>query len=420
MLLFFCFLVSQSGFLYSFVPLSTVSRREENIFHQTFPHCSRQHTVVCFSVLESLETAVEQSSLFVDLAVAGVIGTSTTLAFEILYNTTRSKYEPGREFRKTFAYGFSESLTQSARTFGAIRLGVALIQLVDDDLLPKELLGGRDEACKIGLVILCALILSAAKRAFFASIVTSKDPNKLGRVSLFDKLCDFIIVFIFGAFLVEFAGINIGMGFQSLFTASGVGAIFFSLATKNVAEQVVGGLVIRGWDVFEEGDDVKLGDGTEGTVKRIGLIETDIMGEDSVITTIPNAKLFNQKISNLSEVDRSQVKQTLRFRYSDIKRMSATLESMKEEITKACPELITDGSRPFRADLFNYNDDHIEVKVNCHFELKPGSSEYLDARQNMLHAIAVAVEKHGVEFALPSINYIVEQRTSDEDDQNQL
>lgn len=375
--------------------------------------------MVCLSVLESLETAVEQSSLFVDLAVAGAIGTSTTPAFEILYNAIRSKDEPRREFRKTFVYGLSESLTQSARTFGAIRLGVALVQLVDDDLLPKELLA-RDESCKIALVVLCALILSAAKRSLFASIVTSKDPDKLGRVSLFDKLCDFIIVSIFGAFLVDFVGINIGMGFQSLFTASGVGAIFFSLATKNVAEQVVGGLVIRGWDVFAEGDDVKLGDGTEGTVKRIGLIETDILGDDNVVMTIPNSKLFNQKISNLSEVDRSQVKQTLRFRYSDIKRISATLESMKEEITMACPELITDGTRPFRADLFNYNDDHIEVKVNCHFELKPGSSEYLDARQNMLHAIAVAVEKNGVEFALPSINYIVSQRTSDEDDQGQF
>jgi small-conductance mechanosensitive channel len=411
--------MSQSGFLYSFIPLSTASRRGEATFQHTFRQTSRQRKVVCFSVLESLETAVQQSSLFVDLAVAGVIGTSTTPAFELFYNATRSKYEPRREFRKTFAYGLSESLTQSARTFGAIRLGVAIVQIVDDDLLPKELLG-RDEAYKIGLVVLGALISSAAKRSLFASIVTSKDPDKLGRVSLFDKLADFIIVAIFGAFLVDFVGINIGMGLQSLITTSGVGAIFFSLATKNVAEQVVGGLVIRGWDVFAVGDDVKLGDGTEGTVKRIGLIETNILGEDNVVMTIPNSKVFNQKISNLSEVDRSQVKQTLRFRYSDIKRISATLQSMKEEITKACPELITDGSRPFRADLFNYNDDHIEVKVNCHFELKPGSSEYLDARENMLHAIAVAVEKNGVEFALPSINYVVAQRTSDKDDQGQF
>lgn len=412
--------MSQSGFLYSFVPPFTFSKREENTFPRIFPYqSSRQRKVVCFSVLESLKTAVEQSSLFVDLAVAGVIGTSTTPAFQILYNATRSKYEPRKEFRKTFAYGLSESLTQSARTFGAIRLGVALVQLVDDGLLPKELLG-RDEACKIGLLILCALISSAAKRALFASIVTSEDPDKLGRVSLFDKLSDFIIVFIFGAFLVDSVGINIGMGFQSLFTASGVGAIFFSLASKDVAEQIVGGLIIRGSDVFAVGDDVKLGDGTEGTVQRIGLIETDILEGDNVVTTIPNSKLFNQKISNLSEVDRSQIKQTLRFRYSDIKRMSSTLESIKEEITKACPELITDGSRPFRADFFNYNDDHIEIKVNCHFEVKPGSSEYMDARQNMLHAIAVAVEKNGVEFALPSINYIVAQGTSDEDDQSQF
>jgi small-conductance mechanosensitive channel len=82
---------------------------------------------------------------------------------------------------------------------------------------------------------------------------------------------------------------------------------------KETTEQVVGGLVVKGCDVFEEGEDILAGDGTEGCVIRIGLIETEIHGYDNIVSTIPNSKLVNQKASNLSRVQRSQAKQTLRF-----------------------------------------------------------------------------------------------------------
>jgi small-conductance mechanosensitive channel len=198
-------------------------------------------------------------------------------------------------------------------------------------------------------------------------------------------------------------GIDINMRLQSVFAAGGVGALIFSLASKDLAEQIVGGFAISAWDAFDVGDDIRLGDGTEGTVKRIGLVETEIQGYDNIVIKIPNSQLFNQRVSNLSRIERSRVLQKLRFKYSDLSKLDAVLQDITDEIKKSCPKAITDGSKPLSALLAQYEPDHVEVVVNSHFNIPPGSAEYFTNRQEVLLAIARAVQKNGIEFALPSI-----------------
>jgi small-conductance mechanosensitive channel len=138
-----------------------------------------------------------------------------------------------------------------------------------------------------------------------------------------------------------------------------------------------------------------LGDGTGGIVNRIGLVETELKGPDGVTEKIPNSLLYKQRVKNLSRVQVCQVRQVLRFPIQDIPRMPSIIEDIKIEIRAACPKLIVDGSKPFTVTLFNFKEDYLEVVVNTFHDIKPGSTFYLDNRQNMLFAIAKAVEKNG-------------------------
>jgi len=197
------------------------------------------------------------------------------------------------------------------------------------------------------------------------------------------------------------------MGFQSVFAASGVSALVFSLASKGLVEQIVGGFMVQAWDAIEEGESIRLGDGTEGRVEMIGLVETVLVGSDDVAIRIPNSHLAKQRVSNLSRVTRSHVKQKLRFRYSDLYDLPQVLDTIKDEIRKNCDEevLILDGSKAFEAVLTGYEPDHVEAEVTCSFNLKPGSAEYVEQRQQVLLSIANALRRHRVEFAIPSIRY---------------
>jgi small-conductance mechanosensitive channel len=128
-------------------------------------------------------------------------------------------------------------------------------------------------------------------------------------------------------------------------------------------------------------------------------METVLRQSDNIMTSVPNSILSGQRLSNLSRQKQCQVKQILRFHYDDAEQIPVLLESIRSEIKKACPRLITDSSRPFRVFWTGYKEDHLEVMVDTHHNIAPIGDAYWQNRQNVLLAISRAVKKHDLEFA---------------------
>ena len=105
-------------------------------------------------------------------------------------------------------------------------------------------------------------------------------------------------------------------------------------------------------------------------------------------------------------MQKSQVTQILRFEYDALPKMPQVMESIKQEIEASCPELIKDGSRPFRVSMNAFNVDHIEVIVDTRHNLPPLGKVNWENRQRVLEAIARAVEQNGVKFAIPKYHII--------------
>lgn len=111
-----------------------------------------------------------------------------------------------------------------------------------------------------------------------------------------------------------------------------------------------------------------------------------------------NTELSNKRIINLSRTKQSTVHQTLRFSYDDIELLPTVLENIKTSIRNSCPELIDDGSRPFRAVWSDYGSNYLEVQVEAHFNIPPISPKYYANKEKMLHAINGAVKESGIRF----------------------
>lgn len=94
----------------------------------------------------------------------------------------------------------------------------------------------------------------------------------------------------------------------------------------------------------------------------------------------------------------SSVQQQLLFKFTDADKMPQLMQDIKDEIVKACPEVITDGSRPFRAFWTGYGPAGLEVTVDAHFRIKLLGNPFWENRQNMLIAINKAVKKNKMEF----------------------
>ncbi len=86
-------------------------------------------------------------------------------------------------------------------------------------------------------------------------------------------------------------------------------------------------------------------------------------------------------------------------------RIPALLTCIKDEIKETCPTVITDGSHPFRVYWTSFEPDHLEISVDCRLKSPPVGDLFYDARQNILIAIAGAVTKTQINFAMPTGTY---------------
>ena len=86
-------------------------------------------------------------------------------------------------------------------------------------------------------------------------------------------------------------------------------------------------------------------------------------------------------------------------------RIPALLTCIKDEIKETCPTVITDGSHPFRVYWTSFEADHLEISVDCRLKSPPVGDLFYDARQNILIAIARAVKKMQINFAMPTETY---------------
>ena len=319
-------------------------------------------------------------------------------------------------FRSTFLYGVTHSIAISAQVYLGLVVTEILLQMVPEQMnrvIPRALSSPADDEAKrlnllqaapsVALSLWIGLSASTIKRILLLQSIAGK---KLGRVALFDRFLDFCIAIVTMLNIMDVLDMDLSLGMQSVLSAGGVGALVFSLASQDLAQGLVGGLAVQAWDAFAVGDKIILGDGTEGIVTEIGLVETHLKGYDGIVTRIPNSQLTTARVSNLSRVQRSRLVQNLRFKYKDLDKLPAVLEDIKAEIISSCPSVITDGSAGFFAVLEEYRADHIGALVLANFnDIPPRTAEFINNRQEFLLAIARAVKKHGVEFAIPSIEY---------------
>ena len=237
--------------------------------------------------------------------------------------------------------------------------------------------------------------LSHAKKYLLCKLTMESE----GRLQVFNRLVD-AALFLCAIFVIlDILKLQMGLAMRGVVAFGSLGTLVFSLASKDIAANWLYGIILSASDRIYEGDAVRLQkSGFSGKVARLGWLETVLRGSDEIMLTIPNSQLLSQQVCNLSRIEQSQVKQVLRFPYSDSDKLPQLLQDIKTEIRTHCPSIITDGSRPFRCLWTNFEKGHLEVVVDAHFRIKPVGDAYHENRQRVLLAIDRAVRKNNMAF----------------------
>jgi len=166
-------------------------------------------------------------------------------------------------------------------------------------------------------------------------------------------------------------GVVFQVNIPALITGLGIGGVALALAAKESIENLFASLTILSDKPFKVTDTVKLGN-LEGKVERIGFRSTRLRGDDGALYIIPNKKLVDESLENLTQRDTRGVKVVLNIKYGIAQ---DALQKMINEL-KAMVQQTLHVIEPVSVSLENFNEKVFQVIVSYHLpEPLVGSNE---------------------------------------------
>lgn len=213
-----------------------------------------------------------------------------------------------------------------------------------------------------------------------------------------------LIVVIFGIFIIlgSVFGVNVG----TLVAGLGIGGLAVALAAKESLENLFGSITIFLDKPFVVGDMVTVS-GITGVIERVGFRSTRIRTLEKSYVTLPNKKMVDSELDNLSLRTFRRANFSVKLTYStSIEQMKAVVKDIQVFID-AHPNTNQDGRVRFK----NFGDSSLDIMV-MYFVDTMDWSTYLDVKQEINYKIMEIVHKHGASFAFPSRSIYMENEAS--------
>jgi len=237
---------------------------------------------------------------------------------------------------------------------------------------------------------------------FEESIILSRHRENAARfdtqlLPLIKRCINVIIWLIGGVMALKYAGVEV----STLLGTLGIGGIAFALAAQDTVKNILGGITIFIDRTFKIGDIINF-DGLEGTVEDIGLRSTNIRTYDKRIVIIPNYKLNDAMITNISREHARRVVATLGLTYD------TTYDKMQQalELLKAIPETLRDVHRRDLYATFSEFGDSALVITFIYFIRKPADIRETISAVNF--EILRRFNEAGLNFAFPTQTVFLE------------
>lgn len=190
----------------------------------------------------------------------------------------------------------------------------------------------------------------------------------------------------------------LGLNMSPLFTTSGLFAVAFAFAMKNISENYLAGAMIRFGRTIKVGDVLELGsDGMMMRVKKIGFRDTIVRSKDEMDILIPNSHLVQEKVANFTFRDSTcRIKTFVGVSYSsDIDKVREVLESICNNFAdlsdQHAPEVL----------LTDFGNSSINYRISVWVE-DPWKSGLV--KSNLNEAIWDAFKDAGIVMAFPQLD----------------
>ena len=190
---------------------------------------------------------------------------------------------------------------------------------------------------------------------------------------------------------------TVGLTATSLTALVASAGVAVGLALQGSLSNFAGGVLILLMKPFVIGDYIVQGN-TEGTVKEIGLVYTELITADNRLIVIPNGTLIDSSIVNVTATGKRRVELSVGIGYkSDLKKAKEVLIRLGENDPARDPE---NPVNVFVSEL-------AESSVNLGLHVWVSSSEYWNAKWRLTENIKMAFDEEGIEIPFKQVEISV-------------
>jgi len=187
----------------------------------------------------------------------------------------------------------------------------------------------------------------------------------------------------------------------------GVGGIAVAFAAQKTLENVIGGVSLIFDQAVRVGDNLKVGD-AQGTVEAIGLRSTRIRTADRTVVSVPNGRIANMTLENISSRDKFWFHPILTLRYGTT---SSQMQTVLGDIRKLLGESRDLEPGSARVRFLRFGTSSLDVDVFA-YVLARDWNQFLEIQESLLLHIIDCIESIGVQFALPIQTIVTSASTS--------
>ena len=190
---------------------------------------------------------------------------------------------------------------------------------------------------------------------------------------------------------------TVGLTATSLTALVASAGVAVGLALQGSLSNFAGGVLILLMKPFVIGDYIVRGN-TEGTVKEIGLVYTELITADNRLIVIPNGTLIDSSIVNVTATGKRRLELSVGIGYkSDLKKAKEVLIRLGENDPARDPE---NPVNVFVSEL-------AESSVNLGLHVWVSSSEYWNAKWRLTENIKMAFDEEGIEIPFKQVEISV-------------
>lgn len=190
---------------------------------------------------------------------------------------------------------------------------------------------------------------------------------------------------------------TVGLTATSLTALVASAGVAVGLALQGSLSNFAGVVLILLMKPFVIGDYIVQGN-TEGTVKEIGLVYTELITADNRLIVIPNGTLIDSSIVNVTATGKMRLELSVGIGYkSDLKKAKEVLIRLGENDPARDPE---NPVNVFVSEL-------AESSVNLGLHVWVSSSEYWNAKWRLTENIKMAFDEEGIEIPFKQVEISV-------------